>query len=545
VTLPKNLCIVKTADLTFDEVIGEVTKQVIARGTIDLLAHKKPPARQIIDTVASVKIKRTRVVDGKVIFDGEVEVKVIYEAAREDQPVFVADIVIPFSDFVDIEDATADAKIVVKARIEDVEAVLTGKEVNGFKKIQVTVVVEVLVKVVKERVLKVAVDVSGPKGIEVRKEILNVQSTLAVATKQINVRETENLDDLLKPPFVQLIDTFATVDIEDFRVIRDKVIFQGMVHVKVLYATKTQQVVVLAEDIPFRDFIDVPGAEPGADVDLDVEVEHITVTAEDRDDDNRKETITKTVILKVTARVLEKKTIRVVTDVTGVPGIEVTKQLVRVEEVIGEQTAQVIVREVLDPEPQNKPCIIQVIDCRAFAKITNVEPLVDKVVVEGEVEIKVIYESEAQAAHVLSGVFSFSTFVDIPGVTPDLEPSASVSVVDVTCQLQNGPRSPVDVQAVLVVDVRVAVSRQIRVVLAVFCPPKPVDFICLAVVTANRVNVRSGPGTQFPVIGQVNLGDKVTILQEVGAWRKVQVPGLGGVVGFIFGRFVRCIEPLG
>lgn len=532
-----NLCTVKTAEIAFDEVIGETTKQVVARGIIDLLGLGKPPAKQIIDVIASVEIKKQRIVNEKVIFEGKIEVKVIYEADRDDQPVFVADITIPFSDFVDITGIVPDARVIVRARIEDVEAVLLDR-----KKIQVTVVVEVFIKVVKERLLKVVTDVSGPPGLEVVKENLNIQSTLATGTRQIIVRETENLDDLLKPPFVQLIDVFTTVEIDEIRVIQNKVIFQGTVHVKVLYATKTQQVVVLAEDIPFRDFVDVPGATAGAAVDLDVTVEHVTVQADDRDDDGRKETITKSVVLKVTAKVFVQKTVKVVVDVSGVAGIEVTKQLVKVEELIGEQTAQVIVREVLDPKVEKKPCPVQVIDCRAFPKITKIEAINDKVIIEGQVELKAIYESESQAAHVMSGIFPFQTFVDIPGVTPDLKPTATVSVVDVTCSLQDRFCPPVDIQAVLAVDVRVAVARQIEVVLAVFCPKKPKEFICPAVVTANKVNIRSGPGTQFPVIAQANLGDKVIILEEVGAWRKIK---FDTTVGFMFGRFVRCLEPLG
>lgn len=44
-----------------------------------------------------------------------------------------------------------------------------------------------------------------------------------------------------------------------------------------------------------------------------------------------------------------------------------------------------------------------------------------------------------------------------------------------------------------------------------------------AVVTATEVNLRGGPGTTHPVVGQANTGDKLPILGREGDWLKVQM----------------------
>lgn len=51
-------------------------------------------------------------------------------------------------------------------------------------------------------------------------------------------------------------------------------------------------------------------------------------------------------------------------------------------------------------------------------------------------------------------------------------------------------------------------------------------------VTGSMVNIRSGPGTQYHVIGKVNQGCQVTILEQSGGWYKVRLPD--GKLGWIY-----------
>jgi len=539
----ENLCKVKTTRLTFQEVLGEALKQVVVRGALDLEQLDKPPVVQIIDVLASVEVTKKRIVDEKVIFEGRIELKIIYESDEPGQPLRVVSQTLHFSDFVDIEGAVPDAQVFLRAVIEDVDV-----NILSPTKLSTTVVVQVFVKVVQERVLKVVTDVVGPEGIVVEHEILKTRTLVASERKQLSIRESINLEDLDKPPFVQLIDTLAVAEITEKRVIEDKVLFEGEVEVKVLYETPDQFVAVVSQVVPFSGFVPLPGARPGMDVEIFVDVEHVSIEAEDTDNDGDKETITKTIVLAVQARLFATIEARVVVDVSGVEGVEVTRDLVRSEEVIGEGRSQVLVRRLLSPELEEKPCVVQVIDCRAIPTITDVTLIRNKVIVQGDVELKAIYESEDQIARVIRGTFSFETFIEVPGAVPDGTATASVDVVDVSCRIAGANPTddeecpPIEVAAVLEITVRVVAGRQIGVVVAVFCPPKVVG-ICEAVITGQRVNVREGPGLNFRVITQLCRGARVTLLAEVGDWRKILVPAPDGFTGFVFRRFVRCITP--
>lgn len=59
----------------------------------------------------------------------------------------------------------------------------------------------------------------------------------------------------------------------------------------------------------------------------------------------------------------------------------------------------------------------------------------------------------------------------------------------------------------------------------------------MGTVSGNRVNVRTGPGTNYPSLTKVNRGDVVTIKEQAFGWYKVVLPD-GNTTGWIAGWFV-------
>jgi hypothetical protein len=52
-----------------------------------------------------------------------------------------------------------------------------------------------------------------------------------------------------------------------------------------------------------------------------------------------------------------------------------------------------------------------------------------------------------------------------------------------------------------------------------------------ATITANSVNIRTGPGTNFPVVTKLNKGDTVTIKDQAFGWYKIVISG--GTTGWV------------
>ena len=60
-------------------------------------------------------------------------------------------------------------------------------------------------------------------------------------------------------------------------------------------------------------------------------------------------------------------------------------------------------------------------------------------------------------------------------------------------------------------------------------------------VTADRLNVRSGPGTGYPVVATVNRNEYVRVFAGVGSWYIVQVEG--DFVGAVSQKYIKPIYP--
>ena len=67
------------------------------------------------------------------------------------------------------------------------------------------------------------------------------------------------------------------------------------------------------------------------------------------------------------------------------------------------------------------------------------------------------------------------------------------------------------------------------------------DYITFyATVLADRLNVRSNPGTEFSRIGYINKGERVRILEDQGEWLKVQYTE--SLIGFVSAEYVTVSE---
>ena len=132
--------------------------------------------------------------------------------------------------------------------------------------------------------------------------------------------------------------------------------------------------------------MEIPGAQPGMSVvaDADVEFVSIDVAADGR-------TLSVRIILRVHVKVIAVRNIHVITNVAGVPGIHIEKALVRVQEVLGEDKAQEIVRELIDI-PDEKPLAAAVLNCASTPEVKRTIVAPGKVIVDGVIAQRIIYE---------------------------------------------------------------------------------------------------------------------------------------------------------
>ncbi len=519
---------VTTKLLRLEQVIAERVGQVVVKESFQV-PDPKPPVAQVVDSLTSASVTKVTVVEDKVIVEGELIVKVIYEADVPAQTVHVVEITIPFKHFIEVPGAAPGMQATVRVSVEDISFTVSA---DG-RTITVTAVLALFVKVVQPTQIEVVTGVYGVPGLQVKKELIRTAQVVGEDTKQTLVRDTVVVP-CEKPPVKQILDWVASAEVTGTRILTDKVIVEGNVTIKLIYeADVPQQTVhVLHFTVPFRVFVEIPGAMPGMTVHVDVAVEHVSF---DVSEDGR--SVTVQVVLAVFVKVVEVHDLEVVVDVTGVECIHVVKKVIKVTDVLSEGTTQAIVREVIDI-PETKPDVAQIIDYRATAIVNRVFVVPGKVIVEGVVSLKIIYEGKTwqQTVHVVHADIPFKEFVPLPEAVPGMAVSAFARIEHVSFDVP--PQGdPIVAQVLLAITARVLRTRQLEVVTEVTGAPG----ITTGVVVGSVVNVRSGPGLNYSVIAQVRKGDEVTILGVEGSWYRVRLTD--GTVGYIFSNLVKVVCP--
>jgi len=442
-----------------DKVVGEDKTQAIVEGTITLPDGKPDIERVIsIDATLDTESLETDILDskiGKVIVEGEVDVNAIYvadvpEGQHSSRFIFVEG-KIDFSFFVKIPGVKKDMDVRVRAKIEHIQH---SFDPNRPREIKVRLVVMFFVKVTRRVEIEIVIDATGPKDLQVLKKTLRIEDVIGEARAQNIVKSDVGVPEE-KPSIEQILKVKAEVRDVTSKIIKNKIIIEGVLEVGILYVAiapegqPLQPVHFMEAEIPFTQFVEIHGADEGMARFIRVEVEHI----KGRRKDDR--TVTVEAILKIRAKVFETKIIQVVIDIfSPSKELHVEKKRLKLDQVIGEDENEIVIKDTLTV-PDEKPDIEQIYKTSCKARVTESRIIDGKVIVEGVLTLETLYVADVpegepqQPLHFMEHEIDFTTFVEIPGAEEDMMLDFDVIVEHCSSSaIPNDPRR-FEVRAVL------------------------------------------------------------------------------------------------
>jgi len=449
-----------TERLKVQQVIAENTVQTIVRDRFTV-PDPKPDVDKILSVERTVKINRIELIVDKVIVEGTITLQIVYTAVDPSQPVHHLHVQFHFTEFVEVEGALPGMNVRVEATVEDVNIVRDPECARDFK---VSVVLEIFAKVTQTRELDILVE--APPGTVAETQRLKVENIIGEATKQVVIEEKFR-KPLEKPDVDKILSVDAEVEITETRLVADKVLVEGELKLQVVYVAfePDQSVHELQQTITFSDFVEVMGAMPDQNVQVEAQVESVVVEPADHP-----EKLLVEAVLALTAVVSETRQLDVIVSLTG--PVEVTTTRLRVDRVVGEDTTQVIARDVSEITLE-QPDIQKVIEAKATeVKITETSIIENKVIIRGVVEVQVLFVAAQpdQAVHVLQRRVRFRTIVEIPGAMPDNDVEVRATVEFVNTRVEN---CELTIEVVLQIFAKVTESIQLDVITGVVEVPTP------------------------------------------------------------------------
>lgn len=519
-----------TERLKVNLVQGENRVQTVVRGQIEV-PEAKPDVEKILSKEAKARVRNVSIVPDKVVVDGTLSLQVTYVAFKPDQSVHSMEGDVDFTTYVDVIGARPGMDYYVEFAVEDVN--LTRSK-NDPRKFDVAAVLSTFAKVTKVDELEILTSAPADNQALETQDITVEHMVGDKATKQIIVSEEFNVPEE-KPDVEKILNTKAESEITNKKVIAGKVIVDGEVRLQVMYVAMepVQSVHDLHYTITFSDFVEVPDAQPGMNVNVRAEVE----SADVRPVTKSKLTtnvifvdpqLTADVIVKLTVFVTETRTLAgVPTKLQNEAGY--TKQTLKVDREIGSGSTQVVVRETTEV-PEEKPDIEKVLESRVDRTVvTDTNVIKDRVIVRGYVIVEVVYVSAKpnQAVYALQQQLNFSTFVPVTGAQPEMKAAVTVESEFVSVD-QKG--ADLYTEAVLRVNATVTEMSQPTVYVAAVSPtatPTPTATPCpptsYTVVAGDTLgNIASARGVTVAMILAIN--PEITNPDVISVGQVIRIP---------------------
>ncbi len=314
-----------------------------------------------------------------------------------------------------------------------------------------------------------------PHGLKISRRKFKVQHVVGENTTQVSLRSV-----VAFPVQVRKIMGVTTVVREiNATPIVDKIIVEGLFHKQVGWVANVSAevgginyledaVYDLPVDERFTTFVDLPGATPESIIDVDARVEFVD-HSDIPDANTQGDEWQQTVILEIHVRATETMEVEVITDIQVPPGsgIEVIKEKVRIEDVLGEAEKQVNVMANINLPPGVNAVKIKSSDAEIRNISTQVLP--NKIIIQGVLH-KQVYYIDAATRQMFEFSFDedFTTFVDLPGVEPRTAVNVNATLEYVKFDLTSPTTA--NQSAIIRLVVRAVATREISVVTDVIGP---------------------------------------------------------------------------
>ncbi|MGM0470891.1 MAG: DUF3794 and LysM peptidoglycan-binding domain-containing protein [Bacillota bacterium] len=421
-------------------VVDEDTVRESVTGDLTV-PDEKPDIERVLEVTTDVGTVSPTLEEGGVNLDIELDVGVLYVASvpeeEPQQPVHYFEGPVAVSNFVELPDAEPGMHV-----ISDVQVIRTNSDLIDERTVEVTATLRKFVKVVEFRQVNVVTDITGIEEQYVKRDLLRLNDVLdenvitEVVTGEIDIPDA-------KPPVERILRVQGEVLGEvETSVIDGAVLVEGSIEGGVVYVAQTeagdQPVHFVEGTFNFSQTVDLPNVSADDDLSAFVDITLRQTRANVVDDD----TLELEVVLEKFVKVTEPIQLEVITDVDS-DKLEVDKELLRVEEVIGENTVTETITGNVNVPPA-KPDVEQIL---AGTNATVLEPTATVedggVLIEGEIEGAVIYVADVpeeelqQPVHFVENVFNFTNFVQVSGAEAGMNAFTNVSVVNVRYNLLN------------------------------------------------------------------------------------------------------------
>ncbi|WP_425446258.1 DUF3794 and LysM peptidoglycan-binding domain-containing protein [Dethiothermospora halolimnae] len=265
--------------------------------------------------------------------------------------------------------------------------------------------------------------------VELIKDLIKIDQTIAKEEIQSLVEGEIYLPDN-KPNINKILTIDGDAEVTSVKAQKDKIIVGGIVKFKALYNAddENQPIHSIEASTDFRDEIEIKGATEEVLVDIKSLIEHIDYNQLDE------KRISVKTVLSLEGKVKSNDNIDIVKEVVGEEGLQVLKETIKYNEVIGTNASSTMVKEAFEVS-KDMPNILDILrtDTKVYEKETKVVD--DKAVVNGIIDLSIMYFGDDAQSQInyLNHEIPFTHFVEIAGALKDMKSNVKFGIEEMVC----------------------------------------------------------------------------------------------------------------
>lgn len=518
-------------NLDIEDIVGEDSVETLIEGSIELSRQHEPISR-VISLGLVPRITNRTIVEGGVEIRGALDVDMLYEVEGEEDEIHVAHYWqkqgIPFAYFAEVDGVDPSGTAFVNGTLEEIE-----HELVGDRLVEVDAAILFDIKVTRKKEVNVVSGILSQKAedFDISRETYQVEKVVGQKALQSAVNIIIEVPHN-SPPIHKILKPLAEAIVTDADIIDGKVRVRGIVESGIIYTSegrdgKTSYHLIRRGAQVFEHMLALPGIHDGMNAGASVEIIDVQgnfVNERQVDVD---------VAIMINAKVYQLKKLSVVTDIASEldTRIELLKTTLSIEKFLGKANTQVPVKGIIGVGDQD-PLIEKILDIRLIPYTRDSRLFDNRVVIEGDVGVEVIYvgtfqDDGEEVLHSFMSQIPFDCAVDIKDAGEGMSVVSSAIVHDASYDLVDN--HGVDMVITLDAEVKVIQKEEINAIIdAVTVEPlriTPGITICSVLEEDTLWRISRRYGTDEETILKANslsseeditVGSKLVIPRKVG-----------------------------
>jgi len=398
------------------QVVGEDTTQRVVENDI-IVPDIKPDIARILLLDGDVFVNSTEIAQDRVLVNGTIRYKILYISDDEEQSIKSINTNAAFSYGLDIPNSRQGMKCKVKCDIEHFDyEILNGRKIN------VRAILKLNGKVTNGLEQSFINDIAGIEDIQVLRNSYNFNCYLGRGESSSTIREAMEIPPG-KPAIREILRNDIKISNKDYKITDDKVIVKGEVNVSTLYIGDDEErsVQFMEHEVPFTQFVDMPGIDEDARVEVDYNIVDTMFDAEENSDGELR-TLKGEIVLDFIADGFTKKAIEIIADAYSPHSrINLESEPFKVEEIVEDNKSQIVLKDTVTVD-DGSPDIAEVFNVLCKPVLSEYNIVDDKIIIEGLVNNNVLYlaNNSEQPIFCYEQDIPIRHTVDVRGIKPGM-----------------------------------------------------------------------------------------------------------------------------